>query len=246
MRRKENAEESGNASEEEEAGNRLFALSCDDDVVIEMRKCGGVAAAVLAEQIGRFEPLSTPFGVKPLVYADWTASARSLRHIEAFLSRQVLPYYGNTHTAASSCGAQSSSFVAEARRVVGEFCGARVSGKAACDVVLFCGAGTTSAVNQLVSILGVAKAVSPVVLVGPYEHHSNLLPWREAGAVMETVLGDITHGVNLVDLEKRLLVARPQDRPVIGAFCAVPVAPFAQYFIFSLNFDADQSDLSNS
>jgi hypothetical protein len=52
--------------------------------------------------------------------------------------------------------------------------------------------------------------------------------------------------VNLVDLEKRLLVARPQDRPVIGAFCAVPVAPFAQYFIFSLNFDADQSDLSNS
>lgn len=22
----------------------------------------------------------------------------------------------------------------------------------------------------------------PVVFVGPYEHHSNLLPWREAGA----------------------------------------------------------------
>ena len=168
---------------EQESGTLSY-----DSETFELRGRESVAAVVLAEQIGRFEPLSTPFGVKPLVYADWTASARSLRHVETFVSRQVLPYYGNTHTAASACGAQSSSFVAEARRVVGDFCGARTMGKAACDVVLFCGAGTTSAVNQLVSILGVIETGSAVVLVGPYEHHSNLLPWREAGAAVETVL----------------------------------------------------------
>ena len=105
--------------------------------------------------------------------------------------------------------------------MVGEFCGARITGKAACDVVLFCGAGTTSAVNQLVSILGMAEAVSPVVLVGPYEHHSNLLPWREAGAAMEIVHQDKEHGVDLADLEKLLLVVQQQNRLIVGAFCAV-------------------------
>jgi selenocysteine lyase/cysteine desulfurase len=26
--------------------------------------------------------------------------------------------------------------------------------------------------------------IKPIVLVGPYEHHSNLLPWREIGATV--------------------------------------------------------------
>ena len=76
---------------------------------------GASAAQLLAAQIGRHDPISTPLGVKPLVYADWTASARALAPVEAFLACEVLPAYGNTHTAASTCGAQASSFVAEAR-----------------------------------------------------------------------------------------------------------------------------------
>ena len=117
------------------------------------------------------------------MYADWTASARALAPVEAFLAREVLPAYGNTHTAASTCGAQASSFVAEARARVGEFCGARTHGKAASDVVLFCGHGATAATNRLVRILGVDAGW--VAVVGPFEHHSNTLPWREAGAVVE-------------------------------------------------------------
>ena len=206
---------------DEEIGARYFALNTVDEVLKTATLDGSVAEVVLAEQIGRFEPLNTPFGCKPLVYADWTASARALRHVELFLSNQVLPLYGNTHTAASACGAQSSSFVAEARQVVGEFCNARTTGKAASDVVLFCGAGTTSAVNQLVSILGVREARDVLVLVGPYEHHSNLLPWREAGATVETVLGNRDDGLDLDDLEIRLTRPGVRDRLVIGAFCAV-------------------------
>lgn len=146
---------------------------------------GASAAQLLAAQIGRHDPISTPLGVKPLVYADWTASARALAPVEAFLACEVLPAYGNTHTAASTCGAQASSFVAEARARVGDFCGARTHGKAASDVVLFCGHGATAATNRLVRILGVDAGW--VAVVGPFEHHSNTLPWREAGAVVERV-----------------------------------------------------------
>lgn len=207
--------------EEDETGVRSFAL-CPLDEALDRRAFKGVATEVVRkDQLGRFEPLRTPFGLKPLVYADWTASARALRHVERFVSAVILPLYGNTHTATSACGAQSSSFVAEARRIVGEFCSARTTGKAASDVVLFCGAGTTSAVNKLVSILGLREVDNAIVLVGPYEHHSNLLPWREAGATVETVRGDAEEGIDPFDLEERLVRAGAQYRLVIGAFCAV-------------------------
>ena len=60
--------------------------------------------------------------------------------------------------------------------------------------MFFCGSGATAAVNKLVAILGLrlpegladryalTAAIPgherPVVFVGPYEHHSNELPWR--------------------------------------------------------------------
>ena len=151
---------------------RAFALAdtVHDDEPTHGTPAGATAEQLLAAQIGRHAPISTPLGVKPLVYADWTASARALAPVEAFLAREVLPAYGNTHTAASTCGAQASSFVAEARARVGEFCGARTHGKAASDVVLFCGHGATAATNRLVRILGVDAGW--VAVVGPFEHLS--------------------------------------------------------------------------
>ena len=109
---------------------RAFALAdtVHDDEPTHGSPAGATAEQLLAAQIGRHAPISTPLGVKPLVYADWTASARALAPVEAFLAREVLPAYGNTHTAASTCGAQASSFVAEARARLGEFCGARTHG----------------------------------------------------------------------------------------------------------------------
>ena len=38
-----------------------------------------------------------------------------------------------------------------------------------------------------------------IVFVGPYEHHSNLLPWRELGS---TVIQIIETGEGLVDLNE--------------------------------------------
>ena len=45
----------------------------------------------------------------------------------------------------------------------------------------------------------------PVIFVGPHEHHSNLLPWRESGAEVITIPEDTTNGmVNIAELERYL------------------------------------------
>ena len=69
---------------------RAFALADfavhDNDEPTHGTPSGATAEQLLAAQIGRHAPISTPLGVKPLVYADWTASARALAPVEAFLA----------------------------------------------------------------------------------------------------------------------------------------------------------------
>ena len=48
------------------------------------------------------------------------------------------------------------------------------------DAVVFVGNGVTGAINKLIHAMNFQQ--SPVVFVGPFEHHSNLLPWREIAA----------------------------------------------------------------
>ncbi|WP_315980135.1 aminotransferase class V-fold PLP-dependent enzyme [Aliamphritea spongicola] len=65
--------------------------------------------------IGSDQTITTPFGNKPLVYADYTASGRSLSFIEDYIHRQVLPFYANTHTESSYTGAQTGQLREQAR-----------------------------------------------------------------------------------------------------------------------------------
>ncbi len=117
------------------------------------------------------------FGDVPLIYADYVASGRALRQVEDFIAAHVLPYYANSHTESSWCGAFTTRLREEAR---GEI--ARLMGAGENDAVIFTGSGATAGLNRLVSLLGVDRARDPVVLIGPYEHHSNILPWRESRA----------------------------------------------------------------
>ena len=73
----------------------------------------------------------------PMVYCDQTASNRPLLSVEKYIQNTCLPLYGNTHTNTSITGSQSTAFVAEARQVVAEGVNAKITGKAAMDVVLF-------------------------------------------------------------------------------------------------------------
>ena len=67
--------------------------------------------------VGRMRYFESPFGRRPVVYCDWTASGRALAHVEEFMRAKVMPLYGNTHTTTSITGLQTTCFRHEARQV---------------------------------------------------------------------------------------------------------------------------------
>ena len=65
----------------------------------------------------------------------------------------------------------------------------------------------------------IPEAERPVVFVGPYEHHSNELPWRETIAEVVVIGEDADGHIDLADLQRQL--ARYAKRPLlIGSFSA--------------------------
>lgn len=117
------------------------------------------------------------YGDVALTYADYVASGRALRQIEDYVQEYVLPFYANSHTESSFTGAHMTALRNEARAEIGRLCGAGSD-----HAVVFAGSGATAGINRLISLFGVNEAQDPVVLIGPYEHHSNILPWRETKA----------------------------------------------------------------
>ena len=168
--------------------------------------------------IGKGQVLDGPYGRRRLIYADHTASGQALDLIEETIRRQVLPRYANTHTEASATGRYTSGLREQARAAVH-----RAVGGGPDDVVLFCGSGATAAVNKLVGVLGLRTprpdGRRPVVFVGPFEHHSNELPWRESSADVVPIGADDRGRLDLDDLKRQLV--RHADRPLrIGTFSA--------------------------
>ena len=180
--------------------------------------------------IGEDHLMDTPYGRRRVTYADYTASGRALTFVEDFIRDQVLPGYANTHTESSGTGLQTTRLREDAREII-----RAAVGGAEDTVVLFAGSGCTGAIAKLIGILGlripsaledayglsqhIPAAQRPVVLLGPYEHHSNELPWRESIADVVTIRQDEDGGVDQHDLRAQL--ERYAERPLkIGSFSA--------------------------
>ncbi len=175
---------------------------------------GEVCRLIRTSDLSRRAFIETPFGRRLLCYADLTATGRHLELVERWIDR-VRPLYANTHTAVSSTGRIMSQLREQARSIVAESVHAGRD-----DIVLFVGAGATSAVNKLIGLLGLripeplerefalSKALAPsqrpVVFVGPYEHHSNELPWLESVAELVAIGLDDSGRIDLSDLERKL------------------------------------------
>ena len=189
-----------------------------------------LVAKIRDSVIGDGQLIETSFGQKPLIYADYTASGRSLDFIEQFITNRVLPFYANTHTETSFTGAQSTAFREEARQSIKQAVNAVED-----DQLIFCGSGATAAINKLIDILDLRLPVNlnerhkfldlvpvasrPVIFIGPYEHHSNEIPWRES--IADVVVIPLSQSGQLDTKVLQAKLIEFADRPLkIGSFSA--------------------------
>ena len=192
--------------------------------------------------IGINETFTTPFGERIQTYCDYTASGKSLGFVENYL-QQLLKPYANTHTEDDFSGEQTTRMYHQAETMIKQAVNAGENGR-----IVLTGSGATGAINRLQEIIGVRvppasqalqqrlmaeyhqqhaeayeawfKNHQPVVFVGPYEHHSNEITWREGNATVVTTQLDAQGGVDFEHLEVLLQKPEYQNRLRIGSFSA--------------------------
>jgi selenocysteine lyase/cysteine desulfurase len=189
--------------------------------------------AYLRQQIvGVDSTFETPFGERLMVYCDYTASGRCLRFVESYL-QSLQRVYANTHTEDDITGRSMSQLLHDAEQYIKDSVNAGSHGR-----IVACGTGATGAIDKLQQIIGVTlapatrrnlgdlldeealAAVRPVVFIGPYEHHSNELSWRQSLATTVQVRLDDTGHIDLGHLEELLRDPQYQGRQRIGSFSA--------------------------
>ena len=138
------------------------------------------------DTIGIDTEIKTPFGTKPLVYADWIASGRLYAPIEEIMRERIGPMVGNTHSETSYTGKLMTGLYETAKRQIKKHVNASQE-----DVIITSDTGMTGVLCKFQRILGlkvpeklkksftIPKNERPVVFLTHMEHHSNQTTWLE-------------------------------------------------------------------
>jgi len=194
------------------------------------------------EIIGNDLAFDTPFGKRHLLYVDYTASGRAVKSIENKI-QNILNSYGNTHTEDDYSGKYLTQLLKQAEEKIKKIINAGDNGK-----IIMVGSGATGALKKLQEIIGVyippltkeriynsiekcnksqsneiisnMEKCRPVVFIGPYEHHTNELMWRESFAEVVVINLDDSGMIDLKDLKQKISNPKYDDRKKIGSFSA--------------------------
>jgi selenocysteine lyase/cysteine desulfurase len=191
--------------------------------------------------IGNDLIFDTPFGERHLLYADYTASGRGLKMIEEKI-QNILSSYANTHTEDDYSGKYLTTLLHQAEARIKEIVNAGKHGK-----IIMVDSGATGALKRLQEILGVyipsvtkerfynsirksdssgnqiLKKIDkdqPVVFIGPYEHHTNELMWREALTEVVIINFDKHGMIDLDALQNKLSDPVYKNRKKLASFSA--------------------------
>lgn len=158
-------------------------------------------------------------------YFDYTASGLAFRQIENRI-RDVLETYANTHSKESLNANITQQYYNEAIESLKNSLELNEE-----FAIIPSGCGSTAAIKKFQELLGlyippatikrfgisVAKKKLPLIIVGPYEHHSNEVSYREA--LCEVVRIQLTEE-GLIDLRQlKETLQENRHREIIGCFC---------------------------
>lgn len=158
-------------------------------------------------------------------YFDYTATGLAFRQIENRI-HDVLETYANTHSKESSNADTTSSYYQMARKNLAK--SLELNDEFA---ILPNGCGTTAAIKHFQELLGlyippatkkrydiqVDKSKLPLVIVGPYEHHSNEVSFREALCEIQRI--NLCKS-GLIDLDHlKEVLEKNKHREIIASFC---------------------------
>lgn len=158
-------------------------------------------------------------------YFDYTASGLGFRQIENRIY-DVLETYANTHSFEATNANKTTSYYDMAR--VNLASNLELSKD---FVVIPCGCGSTAAIKRFQELLGIYipsatkkrfgfeinKKSAPLVIVGPYEHHSNEVSFREALCEVQRVNLDDKGLIDLNHLKE--ILEKNKNRQIIATFC---------------------------
>ncbi|KAL7670333.1 hypothetical protein ACOME3_005270 [Neoechinorhynchus agilis] len=148
----------------------LLNTAVGDDTTAKAER---ICVYIHKNMIGRGKLIRGPFGPHEMIYCDFVASGRPLRY-------NVMPDYANTHSEASALAQQTNTYREESRQIIKQCINANEN-----DRLIFTGSGSTAAINKIIQVLAKSQTIDIrrcVVIVSPFEHHSNMLPWSTVGA----------------------------------------------------------------